>query len=132
MCTTGARFANASESDLAGLPAAFAPVYATLEEDPQTKSFAITYDLLDRLTQVCYTQACTGQNNFITWTYEGVGNRKTEARSQGTTNYTYNDTDQLTVKSGPQGTTNYGYDLNGNETSAGSRTFVYDLENRLV
>src|SRR5205085_199806 len=29
-------------------------------------------------------------------------------------------------------TTNFGYDQNGNEVSAGSRTFTYDLENRLA
>jgi TRAP-type C4-dicarboxylate transport system substrate-binding protein len=38
-CATGARFADASEADRAALVAAFAPVYANLEEDPQTKAF---------------------------------------------------------------------------------------------
>jgi TRAP-type C4-dicarboxylate transport system substrate-binding protein len=38
-CATGARFAVASATDLASLEAAFAPVYASLEQDPETKAF---------------------------------------------------------------------------------------------
>jgi hypothetical protein len=38
LCASGARFANASPADLAGLRKAFAPVYASLEQDPQTKA----------------------------------------------------------------------------------------------
>ena len=38
-CRSGARFANASQADLASLRSAFAAVYASLERDPQTKAF---------------------------------------------------------------------------------------------
>ena len=38
-CQSGARFATASQADLAALRSAFAPVYASLEQDPQTKAF---------------------------------------------------------------------------------------------
>ena len=38
-CQLGARFANASRQDLAALRNAFAPVYASLEQDAQTKAF---------------------------------------------------------------------------------------------
>ena len=38
-CQAGARFALASESDLTGLQEAFAPVYATLQQDPATQDF---------------------------------------------------------------------------------------------
>jgi TRAP-type C4-dicarboxylate transport system substrate-binding protein len=38
-CGGGARFANASEADLAWLRETFAPVYRDLEQDSQTKSF---------------------------------------------------------------------------------------------
>jgi TRAP-type transport system periplasmic protein len=38
-CEAGGRFANASEADLAALRKAFVPVYAHLEQDPQTKVF---------------------------------------------------------------------------------------------
>ena len=38
-CASGARFANASAADLDALRQAFAPVYAELSRDPQTKTF---------------------------------------------------------------------------------------------
>jgi TRAP-type C4-dicarboxylate transport system substrate-binding protein len=38
-CQSGARFANASPTDLAALRDALAPVYASLEQDSQTKAF---------------------------------------------------------------------------------------------
>jgi TRAP-type transport system periplasmic protein len=38
-CQAGARFATASLADLASLGTAFAPAYASLEQDPQTKTF---------------------------------------------------------------------------------------------
>jgi TRAP-type transport system periplasmic protein len=39
LCNEGVRFANASKDDLAWLRRVFAPLYARLEQDPQTKSF---------------------------------------------------------------------------------------------
>lgn len=39
LCATGARFADASDADLEALQQAFAPVFTTLENDPQTKRF---------------------------------------------------------------------------------------------
>ena len=88
-----------------------------------------TYDNLDRLLSVCYQASCpNGNDPYIRWTYDAVGNRLTETRPTGTKNYTYNNADQLTQA----GTTNYTYDLNGNEKTAGSTTFNYDLANRLV
>jgi TRAP-type C4-dicarboxylate transport system substrate-binding protein len=38
-CDAGARFAEASEADLAALDESFAPVYASLEQDAETKAF---------------------------------------------------------------------------------------------
>jgi RHS repeat-associated protein len=87
------------------------------------------YDARDRLTEVCFQASCVGPGDpFIRWTYDAVGNRLTEARPSGTTNYTYNASDQLIQA----GSTTYAYDENGNETGAGARTFVYDLANRLA
>jgi len=63
----------------------------------------------------------------IAWTYDKVGNRLSETRSTGTTNYAYDARDRLLSA----GATSYTYDANGNELSAGSSTFTYDLGNRL-
>ena len=38
-CRAGARFAEASDADLAALEAAFAPTYAKLDQHPETKAF---------------------------------------------------------------------------------------------
>lgn len=93
----------------------------------QTQTYS--YDAMDRLTGVCF-QAGTcpgGSDPFVRWSYDGVGNRLTETRPAGTTAYTYNAADELTQS----GATARTYDQNGNQLSAGSRTFVYDLANRL-
>jgi TRAP-type C4-dicarboxylate transport system substrate-binding protein len=39
LCNEGVRFANASKDDLAWLRQVFGPLYARLEQDPQTKSY---------------------------------------------------------------------------------------------
>ena len=47
-CDAGARFADASQADLAALRDAFAPVYADLEQDAQTKAFIERIQALKR------------------------------------------------------------------------------------
>jgi RHS repeat-associated protein len=92
----------------------------------QTQTF--TYDDMDRLSGVCFQTGCPGPSDpFIRWTYDGVGNRLSEQRPSGTATSTYNVADELTQA----GTTSYAYDQNGNELSAGPRTFTWDLANRL-
>jgi TRAP-type transport system periplasmic protein len=49
-CTSGARFANASEADLGGLRKALAPVYAKLSDNPETKAFIERIQALKRST----------------------------------------------------------------------------------
>jgi hypothetical protein len=39
LCGSGARFASASPANIAKLRTAFAPVYASLDQDPQTRKF---------------------------------------------------------------------------------------------
>jgi YD repeat-containing protein len=86
------------------------------------------YDVRDRLTEVCFQASCPGgADPFIRWTYDGVGNRLTEARPTGATSYTYNAADELTQS----GSTSYTYDQNGNQTGAGSASLSYDLADRL-
>jgi TRAP-type C4-dicarboxylate transport system substrate-binding protein len=65
VCKLGARFANASKHDLAALNAAFASVYASFEQDPQTKAFIQQIDDLKRSTPagtpVAVPDDCTGK-----------------------------------------------------------------------
>jgi TRAP-type transport system periplasmic protein len=64
-CRSGARFANASPADLAALRGAFAPVYASLERDPQTKAFIERIQALKRSTSaeapLAVPAGCTGK-----------------------------------------------------------------------
>ena len=93
---------------------------------PGTTTYA--YDVRDRLTEVCFQASCPGGGDpFIRWTYDGVGNRLTQARPTGTTSYAYNAANELTQA----GSTTYTYDQNGNQLTAGTTTFTYDLANRL-
>ena len=50
LCETGARFANASSAEIAGLRTAFAPVYASLDHDPQTTAFITQIQQLKQRT----------------------------------------------------------------------------------
>jgi TRAP-type transport system periplasmic protein len=63
-CQSGARFATASPADLAALRKAFAPVYASLERDPQTKAFIQQIQTLKRSTPteapLAIPSGCTG------------------------------------------------------------------------
>jgi TRAP-type C4-dicarboxylate transport system substrate-binding protein len=50
LCASGARFADASGADLAALRNAFAPVYAQVEQDPQTRQFIAEISRLKQQT----------------------------------------------------------------------------------
>lgn len=64
-CAAGARFAEASDADLAALEAAFAPVYARLERDQETKAFIERIRALKASTRaepaLAIPAGCTGQ-----------------------------------------------------------------------
>jgi len=66
VCQRGARFANATEADLAALRDAFVPVYASLEQDPQTKALIERIDALKRVTpagqSVAIPTGCAGSS----------------------------------------------------------------------
>jgi RHS repeat-associated protein len=85
------------------------------------------YDGVYRLKSESYTGGLT-----INYTYDGVGNRLTEARSGSPTSYAYDSDNRLTSR----GTATYVYDDNGNTVSQtvpgqGTTTYAYDFENRL-
>jgi hypothetical protein len=64
-CRSGARFATASPADLAALRGAFAPVYASLEQDSQTKAFIQRIQALKQSTPaeapLAIPGGCTGK-----------------------------------------------------------------------
>jgi len=64
-CQSGARLATASPADLAALRTAFAPVYASLERDPQTKAFIERIQALKRSAPagapLAIPAGCTGK-----------------------------------------------------------------------
>ncbi|QKI81650.1 DNRLRE domain-containing protein [Kroppenstedtia eburnea] len=85
------------------------------------------YDQLDQLIKE------TRPDGTVTeYTYDAAGNRLTKKVTKGgtttTTNYSYDDADQLTQVDGQAHT----FDKNGNLTHDGKRTYVYDAENRLT
>jgi RHS repeat-associated protein len=95
------------------------------------------YDRLYRLTQEKVSDPANTQTYLNDFSYDAVGNRlnKTKAeysQSVASNDYTYNNADQLLTESG----ITYTYDLNGNlatkTDSAGTTTYVYNYDDRLV
>jgi RHS repeat-associated protein len=90
---------------------------------------AYGYDSIDRLT----SETVTGSLSYDkTFTYDGVGNRLTQATTgsgAATVSYGYDNRDRLTSEND----TTYQYDANGNVTSkSGEATYTWDFENRLT
>jgi len=86
-----------------------------------------TYDDLYRLTDVTYPNA-----DVQTYDYDPMGNRTEKTHNSVPTTYSYDDADQMTAKASLAGGVSYDYDDNANEVAAGSDTFAWDAENRLV
>ncbi|MGH2454912.1 MAG: LamG-like jellyroll fold domain-containing protein [Candidatus Limnocylindria bacterium] len=120
------------------------------------------YDDLHRLTGACWDATCpwgpgaspapcvdcgsaTGVSRpadptppdpadiFVTYTYDPVGNRLTEATYLGAMTYAYDDGDRLTSVTPPgQPVIVYTSDANGNSLTAGTDTFAWDAAGRLL
>lgn len=90
------------------------------------RSQSFSYDPLGRLTEA------RGIYGSLGYTYDGAGNRLTETFQNGLDTYTYlPGTNRLGSIEGthPLGVI---HDENGNITSLGTKTFLYDEENRLI
>ena len=84
------------------------------------------YDALDRLTSFVNGTATT------TYTYDTDGNRTRLSEPAGTTAYTYpSGSNRLSSSSGHRSESDT-YDATGNETSDGTRSFVYDARGRMA
>ena len=88
------------------------------------------YDALNRL------ETASGSYGNISYTYDGTGNRLTRDVNGVTETYDYDTTgrnrlDEITFSdASPQVV--FGYDANGNTTTYGDRTLIYNENNRLV
>ena len=88
------------------------------------------YDLDDQVTEARYNfdQQHSTQDRLCSYTYDRAGNRETMTDNTTQTNYSVNDLNQYTTAGGGS----MGYDLNGNLTSQGDWSYVYDAQNRLI
>ncbi len=97
---------------------------STISNQPSTVQ-TFQYDPTDQLTQVSY-----GSTRTTAFNYDPVGNRTSVTDSAGIvpSTYTANSLNQYTTVDTATPT----YDANGNLTSSGGQTFIYDSENRLL
>jgi RHS repeat-associated protein len=85
------------------------------------------YDQLNRLT------SAAGRYGSISYTYDDVGNRLTRNTNGTVETYTYfTGTNSLQAVTGGQNPRTFSYDANGNITSDGTLTFIYDQSNQLT
>jgi len=95
---------------------------------PKTPWFnqSLTYDALNRL------ETATGVYGSMVYTYDNVGNRKTRTVDGATGTYVYQPgKNRLSEITGTNPVT-FAHDANGNTTGYGSRTLVYNQNNRLI
>jgi RHS repeat-associated protein len=85
------------------------------------------YDQLNRLT------SATGRYGSIAYTYDDVGNRLTKNTNGTVETYTnFPGTNSLQQITGGTNPRTFAYDPNGNITSDGTLTFIYDQNNQLA
>jgi RHS repeat-associated protein len=120
---------------------------ATITWDPMSRRDSSTrgngtstnydYDAASRLTLLTHVFTNTAKNFTRTFTHNAAG----QIRTRATTGTTYDYQAPLANKTYvPDGlnryasvaSTSFTYDANGNLTSDGTRTFLYDVENRLI
>jgi RHS repeat-associated protein len=92
-----------------------------------TAARSFGYDTADRLTSTCFvaTAPCPAVS-AQTFTYDAVGNRKTQVDAGVSSTYTYDVADQLTLSVTGAVTTAYTYDGNGSQLTAGTRVSTFN------
>ena len=102
---------------------------ATTKTDGAGNLATYSYDALDRLTSISYTDGTP----TVSYTYDDAGNLATRTDASGTTTYGYNSRGLLTSKTATAGidqSVSYSYDLDGNLASVtdahGTVTYTYD------
>ena len=100
------------------------PTRITTTRGTTSTEAAYTYNARGWLTGHCPEAAtCVGATDRTTYTYDQVGNRTQQqhlgASGPGTTDYTYDDADQLTSSTDGTSTETYTYDADGHPTTNG-------------
>jgi RHS repeat-associated protein len=118
---------SSNHCEVPGCQEAIISTYAYGNDARQEQEIVYTYDALNRLTAADYLP-----ETYMHYTYDGVGNRLSQAvATQGeavTTAYAYDDANRL-VQAGAQA---YTWDNNGNLLDDGQRQYSYDAANRLT
>jgi RHS repeat-associated protein len=97
-----------------------------------------SYDLAGRVTAITHTSAVSGTLAYFRYTYDNVGNRLSEISTDGTVTYTYDALYRLTGAGYPGGErVTYAYDAMGNRTTMtstlnGTIAYAYDAADRLL
>jgi RHS repeat-associated protein len=107
-------------------------------------STALTYDNANRLTDITHTSSSAGTLSEFTYTYDDAGRITEYVGPEGTVDYSYDNTNQLTGASGAR-SESYSYDANGNRsmtgyttgtgnrlTSDGTYSYTYDNEGNML
>jgi RHS repeat-associated protein len=82
-----------------------------------------SFDSLGRLTELGYKQGSANLFTPYSWTYDDVGRITQFATADGTSDYEYDQTNQLTAADhNYQSDESYSYDANGNRTGGGYTT----------
>jgi YD repeat-containing protein len=82
-----------------------------------------SFDSLGRLSELSYKQGSTNLFTPYSWTYDDVGRITQFSTADGTSDYDYDQTDQLIAANhNYQSDESYSYDANGNRTGSGYTT----------
>jgi len=113
------------------------PVKRTEDFGTGTYTTTLRYDNVYRETQELLKDPSNNTVYSETYGYDAVGNRTSMVKDGTTYTYTYDNNDKLTAISGGGQSASMTYDNNGNMTGVsgtmfGSKTLVYDDENRLT
>lgn len=91
-----------------------------------TKTKVYGYDALDRLA------SAQGPWGTLGYSYDKVGNRKTENHNDVTTSYGYKANSTQLISVSGEKNYSFGFDVNGNTNTENSRQYIYNQNQRLI
>ena len=111
--------------------------YADLNATDEVATGTYTFDALNRLTSLVYTDSTPSTIRSFAWTYDAAGNilsHDSDIASEDVTSYDYDETNQLTSADYTTGSDeSYTYDDNGNRVLVdGTDSYTTGTNNRLI